>query len=78
MAHPYQKMIRELWLFSLEERRLWGDLVTAFQNMKKAHKTDVEWGYIQEHVVIRKKVITLNQEREDLDDAWGRNSLLWG
>ncbi|GAB0207923.1 mitochondrial enolase superfamily member 1 [Grus japonensis] len=44
----YEDRLRQLGLFSLEKRRLWGDLIVAFQYLKGAYRQDGEGLFMRE------------------------------
>ena len=52
--------MRELGLFSLEKRRLWGDLIASFQYLKGVYKQEGEWLFTRVDSVIGQGEVILN------------------
>ena len=61
----YEDRLRELGMFNLEKRRLWGDLVAAFQYLEETHKK--EGNRLSGSVVMGQEVTTLKESRFRLD-----------
>ena len=52
--------LRELGLFSLEKRRLWGDFTVAFQYLKGTYRKAGEGLFVRRWGVIGRGVMALN------------------
>ena len=63
----YKDRLRELGLFSLEKRRLWGDLIVAFQCLKGAYRKAGEGLFVRGCSDMARGNGSKRNKREDLD-----------
>jgi len=71
----YEDWPRKLGLFSLQKRRLWGDLIAAFQYLKEAYRKDGDRVF-NRACCDRKRGKGFKLKKVDLDWIYGRNVLL--
>lgn len=45
---PYKNRLRDLELFSLEKRRLWGEITESFYYLKSANRKDKQGLFIRD------------------------------